>query len=117
MLEDGRLTDGKGQTAYFGDTILIFTSNIGASTLPAESIGYSDVRKHFTAEVEREFVQVRGRAELLGRFGQYDKNILIFDTLRPEHVASIANKFLAELSVSAKEKCQLHLSFRRCFYC
>lgn len=33
ILEDGRLTDGKGQTAYFHHTVIIFTSNIGAATL------------------------------------------------------------------------------------
>ena len=29
ILEDGRLTDGKGETVYFSETIIIFTSNIG----------------------------------------------------------------------------------------
>ena len=29
ILEDGRLTDGRGITAYFSDTVIIFTSNIG----------------------------------------------------------------------------------------
>ena len=31
ILSDGRLTDGKGQTVYFNQTVIIFTSNIGAS--------------------------------------------------------------------------------------
>jgi len=29
ILEDGRLTDGRGETAYFSETILVFTSNLG----------------------------------------------------------------------------------------
>ncbi|MDT9342146.1 AAA family ATPase [Trichodesmium erythraeum 21-75] len=36
ILEDGRLTDGQGKTAYFNQSIIIFTSNIGASKLLQE---------------------------------------------------------------------------------
>lgn len=32
ILEDGRMTDGKGETIYFSETVIIFTSNIGAYT-------------------------------------------------------------------------------------
>jgi ATP-dependent Clp protease ATP-binding subunit ClpA len=32
ILDDGRLTDGLGQTAFFSETIIIFTSNIGTRT-------------------------------------------------------------------------------------
>lgn len=32
ILEDGRMTDGKGETVYFSETVIIFTSNIGAYT-------------------------------------------------------------------------------------
>jgi rubrerythrin len=36
ILEDGRMTDGKGETVYFSESIIIFTSNIGAYTdIPA----------------------------------------------------------------------------------
>src|SRR5262249_720312 len=37
ILEDGRLTDGKGETVFFSETVIIFTSNIGAS-----EVGLSD---------------------------------------------------------------------------
>ena len=29
ILEDGRMTDGRGETVYFSETIIIFTSNVG----------------------------------------------------------------------------------------
>ena len=29
ILEDGRLTDGRGDTTYFSETIIVFTSNLG----------------------------------------------------------------------------------------
>lgn len=115
VLEDGRLTDGRGQTAHFGDTVLIFTSNIGASSLPRFTEGgapdYATLRTHFQAAVEHKFVQDLGRAELLGRLGQFDQGILVFDVLRPEHVAGIAEKFLLELARSARERHSLRLQF------
>ncbi|MEP6670258.1 MAG: AAA family ATPase [Chthoniobacter sp.] len=115
VLEDGRLTDGRGQTAHFGDTVLIFTSNIGASTLPRAADGgapdYATLRAHFQAAVDRKFVQELGRAELLGRLGQFDQSILVFDVLRAEHVIGIAEKFLVELARTARERHMLQLRF------
>ncbi|NET48921.1 MAG: ATP-dependent Clp protease ATP-binding subunit, partial [Merismopedia sp. SIO2A8] len=100
ILEDGRLTDGKGQTAYFNQTVIIFTSNIGASDLTdpqtgaiirtgimtevqrqgAESFTYAQVEAHFRAQVHWHFTSRIGRAELLNRLGD---SIVVFDLLRP----------------------------------
>jgi len=44
ILEDGRMTDGMGQTVYFSETIIIFTSNLGT---------YVSVRDEVTGQVER----------------------------------------------------------------
>ena len=38
MMDDGRLTDGKGRVVDFKNTILIMTSNIGSQFLQAESL-------------------------------------------------------------------------------
>lgn len=40
LLEDGRLTDGKGRTVDFRNTVIIMTSNLGASTLKNASMGF-----------------------------------------------------------------------------
>ncbi|MBF0548199.1 MAG: ATP-dependent Clp protease ATP-binding subunit [Candidatus Riflebacteria bacterium] len=128
ILEDGRLTDGKGQTAYFNQTAIIFTSNIGASDLTDPSTGtiirdgimkkiqekgtssfsYEQVEKHFKEEVEFYFASKIGRAELLSRLGD---NIVVFDTLRPDFVHQIGKKFLALLKRSAQEKIRIDLDF------
>jgi ATP-dependent Clp protease ATP-binding subunit ClpB len=98
VLEDGRLTDGRGLTAHFGDTLLIFTSNIGASRLPCADNGdlpdYAGVREHFKREVERKFVEIN-RLELLGRLGQFDQDILAFDVLRPNSSVQSPKSFCA----------------------
>lgn len=47
ILEEGRLTDGKGQVASFKDTIVIMTSNIGVSEIDniKKTVGFGDVAK------------------------------------------------------------------------
>lgn len=128
ILEDGRLTDGKGQTAYFNQTAIIFTSNIGASDLADTTTGsviregimrrisldnvgdfpYESIARHFRDEVEWYFTSRIGRAELLNRLGD---NVVVFDILRPEHVSAIGRKFLKALAENAQEKYHCTLSF------
>jgi len=128
ILEDGRLTDGKGQTAYFNQTVIIFTSNIGASDLSdpqsgaivrrgimsavqdhgVEQFNYNQVETHFRQEVSWYFTSRIGRAELLNRLGD---NIVVFDLLRPQFVAAIAERFLHQLAASAQDKQGLRLTF------
>lgn len=129
ILEDGRLTDGKGQTAYFNQTVIIFTSNIGASDLTDPQTGaiirtgimtevqrqgmnsftYAQVEAHFRSQVHWHFTSRIGRAELLNRLGD---SIVVFDLLRPEFVWKIGEKFLRQLAESAWDKYRLLLAFQ-----
>ncbi|MBL7258039.1 AAA family ATPase [Paractinoplanes lichenicola] len=106
VLDDGRLTDALGNTAYFSETIIIFTSNLGA----AETYGwlsgdelpdYDKVAAHFELAVREHFTKTLGRPELLGRLGG---GITVFDILRPEHVGRIARKLLGQLVASAERR-------------
>ncbi|MCG8653896.1 MAG: AAA family ATPase [Pirellulales bacterium] len=115
ILEDGRLTDGKGQTAYFSQAVIVFTSNIGSSTLPInpEDIPkgrprYDQIRKHFLDAVRKHFNEELGRPELLNRLGD---NVVVFDIIRPDHVEPICHKFLRGLEASARLRHELHLNF------
>lgn len=76
VLEDGRLTDGRGVTAYFSETIIIFTSNIGsAETKNADP----EIRKReYIATVKKYFNDILKRPELLNRLGN---NILVFNEI------------------------------------
>jgi len=84
ILEDGRLTDGRGQTTYFSETVIIFTSNIGASRSDAILDRNEHVR-HFKEMVSAYFKEPRradgkgglGRPELLSRLGE--NNIVVFN--------------------------------------
>jgi len=126
ILSDGRLTDGKGQTVYFNQTIIIFTSNIGASDLTNQhtgetirsgimtqareinSISYAEVQDHFDQEVRWYFSNYIGRSELLGRLGD---NIIVFDILREDFINSITRKFLHQYSEMTKDKYKFSVSF------
>jgi len=114
ILEDGRLTDGKGQTAYFSQSVIIFTSNIGSGSLDlwqasgTESQTYPQIQAHYMTAVQDHFKNKLGRPELLNRLGD---NILVFDILRPKYIEGICRKFLNALAVSAREKRELELVY------
>lgn len=75
ILEDGRLTDGKGETVYFSETIIIFTSNIGAAKVSCD-LDSKTIKKQFISEVKSHFINNLGRPELLNRIGD---NIIAFN--------------------------------------
>lgn len=87
ILEDGRLTDGKGETVYFSETIIIFTSNIGAAEVSAD-LEPKEVKKLFVEKVQDHFITKLGRPELLNRIGD---NIVAFNFIdNPEVFMKIA---------------------------
>ncbi|MFD1359605.1 ATP-dependent protease ATP-binding subunit ClpC [Fictibacillus halophilus] len=90
VLEDGRLTDSKGRTVDFRNTVVIMTSNVGASTLKRNrSLGfavhnegqkYNDMKSKVMDELKRAF-----RPEFLNRIDE----IIVFHSLEKEHLLRI----------------------------
>jgi len=75
VLDEGRLTDGLGQTVRFINTVLIMTSNLGAggpAPLADEDRGVEKLREYFVDEVESHF-----RPEFVGRLDR----VVPFDPL------------------------------------
>lgn len=100
ILEDGRLTDGKGETVMFSDTVIVFTSNIGAAEVSYESL---DVRNEFIQKVRQHFVNELKRPELLGRIGE--ANIIPFNFMRDDgFLIDIARAKLEPLRKGLKDK-------------
>lgn len=90
ILEDGRMTDGQGNTVYFSETIIIFTSNLGIYETNAvgervqkvtSNMTYEDVQKHVRKGIEDYFKLQLGRPEILNRIGE---NIVVFDFIRED---------------------------------
>lgn len=90
ILEDGRMTDGQGQTVYFSECIIIFTSNLGIYTRNAQGerianvtqdMPYEIVSQKVRSAIEDYFKLELGRPEILNRIGE---NIVVFDYIRPD---------------------------------
>jgi energy-coupling factor transporter ATP-binding protein EcfA2 len=95
IFEDGRVTDAQGRVTYFGETIIIATSNEGSKELmdlmerEGEGITYEQVHRVSVAAVRSAF-ESRGRPEI---FGRIEAGIVAFDVLRPEMIDRVAAKF------------------------
>jgi len=88
VLDDGRLTDGKGITVDFKNTIIIMTSNIGGKELA--EIPNAAVRKQ---EAKRKLLETY-RPEFLNRMDE----ILVFNPLNVESLVNIMNYRIEKLS-------------------
>jgi ATP-dependent Clp protease ATP-binding subunit ClpB len=100
ILEDGRLTDGKGDTVLFSDTVIVFTSNIGAAQIEVDN---PDVRTAFIERVRSHFVNELKRPELLGRIGE--GNIIPFNFMADDNfLVDIARSKLEPLRHRLGEK-------------
>jgi len=108
ILEDGRLTDGKGETVYFSESIIIFTSNIGASEVSAE-MDSKEVKSQFIQKVQKHFIEELGRPELLNRIGD---NIVAFNFIDdPAVFTKIAKVKFKAIEDFVKDRYKASISF------
>ena len=103
ILEDGRLTDGKGETISFADTFIVFTSNIGATNIRPDEDNKENIAEQFKQAVQSHFRDELNRPELLGRIG--DANIIPFNFIQDNAILKdIARAKLKPLTGRLKEK-------------
>jgi ATP-dependent Clp protease ATP-binding subunit ClpA len=89
ILEDGRMTDGQGNTVYFSETLIIFTSNLGIVRQYIDSSGREQREQLVSPEESFEDIQPKVidaiknhfKPEVLNRIGN---NIIVFDFIREE---------------------------------
>ncbi len=111
ILEDGRLTDSKGETVYFADTIIVFTSNLGANQVQASS-DKKGVAREFIKIVKDYFDNELKRPELLGRIGY--NNIVPFNFIQDkEFQYKICKNKLKPVIKGIEEKYKLELEFEK----
>lgn len=109
ILEDGRLTDSKGETVYFSESVIIFTSNLGASEV-SDSGSNEDVAQEFIKIVKNYFDNEIKRPEILGRIGY--SNIVPFNFIRDtEFAVKIAKSKLRPVQRGIAEKYRIDLEF------
>ena len=106
MMDDGRLTDGKGRTVDFRNTVIIMTSNLGASFLQAEGLssekGFSEASQQVMNALHAHF-----KPEFLNRVD----DIIIFQPLGKEQLVKIIELRLEDVRrLLADRKISLELT-------
>src|SRR5437660_3876292 len=92
IMDDGRLTDGKGRIVDFKTTIIIMTSNLGSSYLQSENIRSADAFERASKQV-MEALHGHFKPEFLNRVD----DIIIFHPLGKEQLVKIVDLRLEEL--------------------
>ncbi|MEH7096334.1 ATP-dependent protease ATP-binding subunit ClpC [Neobacillus vireti] len=105
VLEDGRLTDSKGRTVDFRNTVLIMTSNVGAEALKRNKFvgfniqdgeqDYKDMKGKVMDELKKAF-----RPEFLNRIDE----IIVFHALEKKHLEEIVTLLSEQLVKRLKEQ-------------
>jgi ATP-dependent Clp protease ATP-binding subunit ClpB len=106
MMDDGRLTDGKGRTVDFRNTVIIMTSNLGSSFLQAESLhaekDFDEASKHVMNALHAHF-----KPEFLNRVD----DIIIFRPLGKEQLVKIIELRLEDVRhLLAERKISLEMT-------
>lgn len=109
ILEDGRMTDGQGNTVYFSETLIIFTSNLGITSqyvdangrerreqlvFPSES--YEEIEPKVLNAIKDHF-----KPEVLNRIGN---NIIVYDFIRPEASKAIVKGQISKINARVEKQ-------------
>jgi hypothetical protein len=110
ILDDGRLTDTRGETGHFSESLIIFTSNVGIvggdrSTNMGQNILPSDahdvLEEKLTQAVSNHFRYELKRPELMNRMGQ---NIVAFEFIHPKSAAVIFEALVKRVLAAVLEE-------------
>ena len=93
LLDEGRMTDGKGRTVDFSNSIIIMTSNTGSRWI--KELGVEAARAHVMAELDSTF-----RPEFLNRIDE----VMLFRSLSREHLAAIVDIQIGRLRKLLQER-------------
>ncbi|MBF0336778.1 MAG: ATP-dependent Clp protease ATP-binding subunit [Nitrospirae bacterium] len=109
ILDDGRLTSGRGETVYFSESLIIFTSNLGIYETSetgqrlqrvSADMPYEDINAQIRQAIGDFFTYTIGRPEILNRIGD---NIVVFDFIRAGAASLILDKMLQNVLDKIKD--------------
>ncbi len=110
VLDDGRLTDNKGRTANFRNTLIIMTSNIGSDRIQKKLSGITEANREnilsSTREEIFELMKQTIRPEFLNRIDE----IIMFTPLSREDIRQIVLLQIEQISRKLNNKLNLHLT-------
>ena len=109
ILDDGRLTSGGGETVYFSECLIIFTSNLGIYEVSSTGeriekvnikMSYDEIYSSINKTIAEYFKYTLQRPEILNRIGE---NIIVFDYIRPDIAEEIFKRMLLNITDNIKE--------------
>lgn len=106
ILEDGRLTDGKGRTVDFKNTVVIMTSNVGSHTIKKQKVlGFaaSTDEKESVYEKMKDNVMEELKSSFRPEFLNRIDDIIVFHQLEEAHLKEIVEIMLKSLLKRIKE--------------
>ncbi|MBE5777737.1 MAG: ATP-dependent Clp protease ATP-binding subunit [Clostridiales bacterium] len=112
ILDDGRLTDNTGRVVNFKNTIIVMTSNAGASSITnTRTLGFGgtvDTARNYEAMKERVMNEVKDifRPEFINRLD----DLIVFHALEPDHIEKITELMLHSVSKRLDER-GIHLNY------
>ena len=99
LLDDGRLTDSKGRTVNFKDTIVIMTSNIGSQILLDSVKEHNEVTEQAKKEVE-DMLRFSFKPEFLNRID----DIIMFNPLTKDQISQIVELCLKDIQARLQDR-------------
>ncbi|MGV3024787.1 ATP-dependent Clp protease ATP-binding subunit [Clostridium thermobutyricum] len=112
ILEDGRLTDGKGKVVNFKNTIIIMTSNVGAHNIKKQkNVGFfTDDNWNKEYDSMKESILEELRATFKPEFLNRIDDTIVFHKLRKEDMLKITNIMLKEVKRRLDEN-EIYIEF------
>ena len=107
ILEDGRMTDGQGNTVYFSESIIVFTSNLGIykdelgtkCKVVDREMPYDEICRTITTGIQ-DYFQEKGKPEVLNRIG---RNLIVFNYIQPQAAHEILSAQLSKIFRTIQE--------------
>ena len=105
IMEDGRLTDGKGRLVSFKNTIIIMTSNVGAHTIKKQkTMGFNtNVNKETDYEKMKENIMEELKKSFRPEFINRIDETIVFHKLNEENMSSIMELMLKSICNRLKD--------------
>lgn len=111
ILEDGRMTDGQGNTVYFSETLIFFTSNVGISREIVEPATGRVVGRENIVQPGQPYDVIQNKVEgamrnyfkpeVINRIG---KNIVVFDYIKETASKAIAKSQIDKINNNIKKQ-------------
>jgi ATP-dependent Clp protease ATP-binding subunit ClpA len=117
ILDDGRLTSGRGETVYFSESLIVFTSNLGMFEQAEDgtrrprvtpAMPYGEISMKIESAIDDFFKYKINRPEILNRIG---RNIVVFDFIREETARKIFDRMMGNILFRLEDDYGIRIAF------